>query len=341
MTNENARTFGVSDEELGAYLDGELDEARRTAVEAYLAANPRVASFVEGGARVREGLHGLFDGYLNQPLPAEQMALQHEIERRMQRARSQRLYRRLVAAAVALFAVVGAGLGAWHMTAPDGADDRLFALFSDQHGTSAPAGQGTAPAEQGATAQLATLGSETAAPKGDTSGGATAPNKAGAPDFSSFGYNLIGTRLLATQDGGSMQLIYESTDGSRVELFFSPSKDSARNSLTLMEEGPISVLFWHAGGRSYSLVGEVGRDRLLELGRAVNGDWTIELPKQGSALKGSNKQSDRESGAPASQPASDSLDAPAASPEAPAAAPDGTVAPDEIAPAETTSSSET
>ena len=45
-----------------------------------------------------------------------------------------------------------------------------------------------------------------------------------------------------------------------------------------MDEGPVDVLFWHNGGRSYSLVGEVGRDMLLEMGRAVNGKWTAALP---------------------------------------------------------------
>src|SRR5450759_1436316 len=60
----------IADDDLQRYVDGVLDETRRTALDAWLAQNPRDA---ERMAKLREfnaALHGAFDSVLEEPVPA-------------------------------------------------------------------------------------------------------------------------------------------------------------------------------------------------------------------------------------------------------------------------------
>jgi hypothetical protein len=154
----------------------------------------------------------------------------------------------------------------------------LFALFESTPQT-APAPAATTAEQAVAASTGQEIGLDAATMVSQTSGNDDATAQAGgAPDFSAFGFNLIAARLLSDSKGPGMQLVYESEKGSRVELYYGPDADSSKTSLVLMDEGPVSVLFWHGSGRSYSLVGEIERKTLLEMGRAVNGKWTASLP---------------------------------------------------------------
>jgi hypothetical protein len=61
--------MSVSDEELMAYVDGELDAGRRVAVEREIAANSGLAVRVAAQQALRERLHRALDSTLNEPVP--------------------------------------------------------------------------------------------------------------------------------------------------------------------------------------------------------------------------------------------------------------------------------
>jgi anti-sigma factor RsiW len=227
--------------------------------------------------------------------------LAKELERFTNYGERRRNRPQLVAACVAALVLIGAaGLG-WHYLSSDVTGQRMFALFDQRMPAPGTAErqserQQAAGEQQGATQQPA------AASRGEQSAGEQQTAKreqgpaptASAPDFSSFGFDLIGTRLLAGHDDRSMQLIYESSVGARVELFYTSGSESSKSSLTLMEEGPIAVLFWHNAGRSYSLIGEVDRDTLLEIGKVVNGEWTVPVPARKEPAEGEKNRSSNE-----------------------------------------------
>jgi len=59
----------VDKNEIQAYADGVLPEARRAAVEAWLAEQPEEAESVEVYRRAREHLRAAYDPVLSEPLP--------------------------------------------------------------------------------------------------------------------------------------------------------------------------------------------------------------------------------------------------------------------------------
>ncbi len=277
--NQGGKQVPWGDGVLDAYLDGELDDTEREAVERYLLADAEAAAYVRSGRLIRQDLHRLFDKRLEAPLPPQHVELGLAIERASQGNEIRQGYRAdwlrlpLQLAAAAVFAVVMLGAIAVGLRAVIGgpADQDLFALFSTGQGDDAATVQQVSDDGSAADATTTVLEDGTAEP--------AAPGH-GAPDFSVFGFNLVGARLLSESDESAMQLVYESEAGRRVELFYSPDAESSETSLTVMEEGLVSALFWRTAGRSYSLIGDVPRDLILEMGRVVDGEWTVPLPSQ-------------------------------------------------------------
>lgn len=282
----HSERFPISEETLTAYVDGMLGPQRRLEVESYLARHPEQAARVEAYIQQNRELHQAYDRYLAEPLPESIRQLEQQLRRRMTHHRRERPPRRVVAA------VLGAGLiavvGWWsyqHIIEPSSSDGLFSLLDRDVGGPSEIAPQ--ALIEQASSEN----GGDSSTQQGAQSGSEAVT---AAPDFKSFGFSLIGTRLLqgVGRKGSAMQLIYESQNGARVFLYFSPGSGGNKSRLTLQQEGPISVLFWDNAGRSYGMIGEVGRDTLLAMGKVVNGEWTADLSGGGAADERSGSSDD-------------------------------------------------
>src|SRR4051794_26531637 len=59
----------ISELDLHAYADGQLDAARRSEVEAYLAAHPEAAAQGRDFRAQMQLLHSRYDGVMNEPVP--------------------------------------------------------------------------------------------------------------------------------------------------------------------------------------------------------------------------------------------------------------------------------
>lgn len=255
----------VSEETLAAYVDGMLSPQRRLEVESYLARNPEDAARVEAYIRQNRRLHEAYDRYLAEPLPESIHRLGERLRQRMTDHSRERPWRRLAGAALVggLVAAVG-WLSFERMVGPSSSEMLFSMLDRDMAGRSEIATQAAIePASSKAGGEAVT----------------------GAPDFKPFGFSLVGTRLLKSSggQGSGMQLVYESQNGARVYLYFNRGGGGESTGLTLQQEGAISVLFWHDAGRSYAMIGEVGRDTLLAMGKVVNGEWSAEPPDEGGA----------------------------------------------------------
>src|SRR3569623_2033936 len=66
----NDRNIPVTEDELHAYVDGELPAERRADVEAWLAAHPEDAERVQSWRAMAEMLHARYDGVAQEPVPA-------------------------------------------------------------------------------------------------------------------------------------------------------------------------------------------------------------------------------------------------------------------------------
>lgn len=253
-------------ETLHAYVDRELGERERLAVEEALQLDPAAADYVARCRSLRRDLHAICDDAFHAPLPPRLVELGCAIQR-TRRVERMPWYRQVLVVPLRLATAAAVAIGI--------ATSGWLALSAGLQGERAPgdlfALLGGGPAHQAAAPDggLGLASVET----GALDPGAAADGTEGAPDLEAFGFGLVGARMLAAADGPSMQLTYQAADGKRVELYYAPVQGES-SQLTLMEEGPVKVLVWRSAGRSWSLVGEVDREVMLEMGRAVDNQWT-------------------------------------------------------------------
>jgi len=256
-----------SEEALLAYVDGQLAPRERARVESYLARHPEEAKRVESYRQQNRLLHGAFDAAYAQPLPPEIAELTREVGDRLYPPR--RTFQSLrVAASLLLAAVVGAA--AWEGYRQVAEPERLAALQGYlQQGVRLAADQWrddpTAPM-QVKLEELPTVEPAATTP--------SVPDSSGrAPDLRSLGLELTAVRMLAGDTPGAMELIYETEERARVLLYFSPTDVEGSSRFSMLQEGSLSMLFWHQQGRSFGLISELDRDRLLAVGTAVQEAW--------------------------------------------------------------------
>lgn len=282
----------LSEAMLDAYVDGELDQMQRSAVEAHIEQHPAAATYLARERELRRELHHLLDARAREPLPPGILHRAVLFERATTRAtpppsslpeparRSSRLW---IAALAACF--VAAFLGGILIADLDldrrlGGESLIALLAPGRNADAAmPEWGDILPAE-------AIVGS----PNDQPGPGANDD----APDLSAQGFSLVSIRTLANGDGNAVQLVYENDTGTRAELFYGPARNSTRDSVIVLEDGPVTILSWNTLGRSFNLLADIDRKALLALGQAVNAHW-LARSSSGAALQ------DGGAGTPAAQ----------------------------------------
>jgi len=238
----------VTETELHAYIDGHLDDARRAAVETYLATNPDEAERVRAYARQNEQLHTLFDSTLYEPVPE---ALRMKPARR---APNPLRYAALLAAAV-----VGGVLG-WVLR---GEEPLIVTASLPQQAALAHvvyAPEVLHPVEVGAREEahlVSWLSKRLGAP-------------VRAPHLSDAGYELVGGRLLPAEAGPAAQFMYQDVRGNRLTLYVRTTADSNHETaFRYAREDQVGVFYWVDGPFGYALSGELERPQLLRVAESV------------------------------------------------------------------------
>jgi len=244
MKNETLLT----EAELHAYVDGQLDGARRAAVEAYLATNPSEAERARAYVRQNEQLHALFDGALDEPVPE---ALRVQPTRR--RASPMRY------AALLAVAVVG-GVFGWVLRGEEALT--ITASLPQQaalaHLVYAPEVQHPVEVSVREEAHLVSwLSKRLGAP-------------VHAPQLTEAGYELVGGRLLPGADGPAAQFMYQDVRGNRLTLYVRTTADGNRETaFRYAKEDKVGVFYWVDGPFGYALSGEIERPQLLHVAESV------------------------------------------------------------------------
>jgi anti-sigma factor RsiW len=247
----------ISEAELQAHLDGELDAARSAAVDAFLAAHPEEAERARSLRRQTRLIARAYGPLLERPLPAA-LAASLLAPAKPAGVRWRRL---AMAAAVALLLFAGgAGSGWWlreRSTLPppeaglvaDAVSAHLIYTAEVRH-----------PVEVGADEQdhlVTWLSRRLGLPL-------AAPNLAGA------GFELVGGRLLPAAHGPAAQLMYQDASGRRLTLYVRPSDDPAvETAFRFTRQGPVTALYWRDRGGAWALLGELPREELLQLAHQV------------------------------------------------------------------------
>ncbi|NQU60290.1 MAG: anti-sigma factor [Rhodospirillales bacterium] len=243
----------LDDMQLHAYVDGELDDEARTAVEAWLADHAEDASRVRAYQAQSEALHDLYDDVLNEPLPPSLHAALAEPSTGSTFAPAP--WKRIAAGLVIFFM---GGFGGWFANDYGKAGNQSRGAFVEQAvGAHAVyVSEVRHPVEVGADQEAHLMKWLT--------------NRLGhtvkAPNMADAGFSLVGGRLLP--DGGqpAAQFMYEDKQGRRVTLYVRVEA-GADTSFRSLEKGKMSAFYWVDSPLAYALIGNVPKDVLLGLAR--------------------------------------------------------------------------
>lgn len=89
------------------------------------------------------------------------------------------------------------------------------------------------------------------------------------PRLDSFGYELIGGRLLAVYDGPAAQIMFENEAGNRITLFVIRSSSEQETAFRYSRERDISMFYWIDKGIGYAIIGKTDRQSLLGISHLV------------------------------------------------------------------------
>jgi anti-sigma factor RsiW len=92
------------------------------------------------------------------------------------------------------------------------------------------------------------------------------------PSLQGMGLHLIGGRLLAGDDGPVAQLIYEDPAGYRVSLCLSSVPDGSRPEVEVVTVEGLTAGYWHEGDLTYALVGNTSEQQLVAIATSLGAD---------------------------------------------------------------------
>ena len=239
----------ITEADLHAYADGQLEEARRLQVEARLANDAEATESVRIWREQNEALRALYNPVLNEPMPQRLVAA----------ATPRRRWPYYALAAGAL----GLSFGLGWMARAHRADGSVeIAAFPHRaavaYAVYAP--EVRHPVEVGADHQdqlvkwlSKRLGHELK-----------------VPILTQQGFELVGGRLLPGSTGPVAQFMYQNAKGKRITLYVSCRQAGPRDTaFRFSQEDNISVFYWIDGTLGYALSAEMPRSRLLAVATAV------------------------------------------------------------------------
>jgi anti-sigma factor RsiW len=239
----------IEENDLQAYVDNQLDPARRAEVESYLAVHPEDAKRVQTYQHQNELLSAMFDPVLDESVPT--------LLRRPGFLRwSRGLRYGAMAASLALAAILG-----WYIRGSQ-QEEVIYSTLAQQaavaHVVYVPEVQHPVEVRADQKEHLTKwLSKRLGMP-------------VHAPHLGTAGYELVGGRLLPGGGKPAAQFMYQDVRGQRLTLYISTdSKEGKETAFRYAREGDVSVFYWIDGSYGYALSGEMDRERLLTVAEAV------------------------------------------------------------------------
>jgi anti-sigma factor RsiW len=250
------RNSPVSEDELHAYVDGQLPAERSEAVIAWLAAHAEDAALVAAWRAQADSIRARYSSVGNEPVP-ERLSLDALL--RQGRSSGRRWFAFAAAASLAAFLIGGgAGWTARGMTAgaPSGFDtltaDALEAyklyVVEVRHPVEVP-GAERAHMTQWLSKRLgyAQL----------------------IPDLQSIGLKLVGGRLLPGPTGSAAAFyMYEGASGERFTIYCAHAA-APETALRYKDADRVAAFYWVDDKHAYVVSGPADRDRLEQITKAV------------------------------------------------------------------------
>lgn len=243
----------ISQNDLHAFADRQLNPARMRQIELFLADHPEQHAQIEEWREQARQIHQAFDSVLNEPVPNRLIAAANLP--RWRHARKLAVVLWLMLGSVAGFVLRGE-------IGPNQLLSKSEYLLPHQaaiaHAVFTPEVRHAVEVGGDQEAHLVSwlskrLGAELKPPKLDAAG-----------------YRLIGGRLLPGENGKAAQFMYENEAHNRLTLYVQPNSAQAANTeFRYAREENIDVFFWVDGRFGYALSGNTGREAMLRLANLV------------------------------------------------------------------------
>ncbi len=247
----------LSEAELHAHLDGELDAERCAAVQAFLAADPEAAARARSYRRQAALIARVYGPLLDRPVPAAMVAASAPAA---SRPRPGWRWLAATAAAALLLLAGGAGSGWWlhGQLRPISAQAQSF-VADAMSAHLVYAVEVRHPVEVGASdeAHLLTWLSRRLG------------RQLTAPDLAAQGFELIGGRLLPASTGPAAQFMYQDPSGRRLTLYCRASTEPGETAFRIVHQGKLTALYWREESIAWALLGELPQDELLRVGHVA------------------------------------------------------------------------
>ena len=243
----------IGEEELHAFVDGQLPRGRCTAVLAYLGQHPQEMVRLAAYGAQKEELRRQLDAI---ELPDDNpttAALQRAVAERL-RGRSYRQWLRRAAAMVAVLAV-----GWWANAAHERyLVDRLPGVVMEAAQAHQIFGKDSdRPVELTAAADMEAWFSSRLG------------ELVQIPSLKVLGLKLVGGRLLAGDDGPVAQLIYEGENSYRLTLGLSAELVDTGSKIEVVTFDGLKAGYWHEGALTYALVGPATEKEMVAIAMQI------------------------------------------------------------------------
>jgi anti-sigma factor RsiW len=248
------RDSPVTEDELHAYVDGELPVDRQEAVTAWLAAHSEQAALVAAWRTQADGIRARYGAVINEPVP-DRLKLE-QITRALRPSR--RSWATLAAAAVVAL-IVGGGAG-WMARGASAAAPTSFDAFTTdaldahklyvvevRHPVEVP-GDERAHMTQWLSKRLGV--------------------DLRIPDLQSIGLKLVGGRLLPGPTGAAAFYMYEGPSGERYTIYCSKA-GSPESALRFKEGERFDAFYWVDDKVAFAVSGPADRARLEQITKTV------------------------------------------------------------------------
>ena len=258
----------IPEDDLHALVDGRLAPGAAVALRERLSADPQAQATVEAWQAQRDALKGLYATDDDTPLPATLVAAAKRAQRGRDQASQWWRWGGMAASVLLAFGMGWVANSQWR----------------DGQGGSAVAGLESARhfAQQAAVAH-AVFQPEVRHPVEVTAAqqehlvqwlSKRLGRPLRIPVLAAQGYELLGGRLLAGDDGARAQFMYQNGAGQRLTLYLGALKPAAgsaakETAFRFLDDGPVPGFYWVDQGFGYALTAQLPRPALQELATAV------------------------------------------------------------------------
>jgi anti-sigma factor RsiW len=256
----NRAAFEVDTDALHAYVDGQLADEQRAAVEAWLAGHPDAAALVAQWRRQNDAIHALFDPVANEVVPPR---LEPGRVDAGVRKRRMALLRNLAASLVIVAAAGGLGWflrGAFWQEEP--LSERLIDNAVVAHALYVKEKSHAVEAAADSPNLMRWLSNRIATP-------------IDAPNLTAQGYKFLGGRLLPGETGEgahgpAAQLMYENpASAERVTLYITAALPDRKRALKYESRNGLGAYYWANDSVTCTIVADLPESDVRTLGKAI------------------------------------------------------------------------